>query len=64
MTKKIQFTKREIECAELLVRHISIEQIVGILKLSPNTIGFYLTNMRQKTGCKSNTELIEWLSES
>ena len=57
----VYFSPRELECAELLIKGATVSKIAEQLMLSPRTIEFYLNNMKAKVGCKTKTELIEFL---
>ena len=61
--KDVYFTPREIQCAELLTKDISVNNIAEKLGLSPRTITFYIHNMRRKIKCAKKTDLTRWLNE-
>lgn len=50
---------RESECYFYLLRGLTAKIIGNKLALSPKTVEFYLTNVRQKLNCATKTELIE-----
>jgi DNA-binding CsgD family transcriptional regulator len=56
---KIKFTKRESQCIVLLMRGKTNRQVADTLTLSPNTVGFYINNIKQKTGLSKQLLLIE-----
>lgn len=55
------FTNREIKCLVLLAQHIKAKEQASIVSLSKRTIETYIEHIKQKTGFKSQSELISEL---
>lgn len=51
-------TPREIECLFFLIRGKSIKEIAEILICSDRTVEHHLENIKNKLGCRNNSELI------
>ncbi len=62
-TNNIYLSKRQIECAKLLLQGMKVKQIAAYLNLSPRTIETYLDNIKIKLNCQNRTELIIKLSD-
>ncbi|STX50966.1 transcription regulator protein, response regulator containing CheY-like receiver domain and HTH DNA-binding domain [Legionella busanensis] len=58
---KIKLTKRELDCAYLLIRGKTYREIAVSLSLSPRSIESYIESIKNKTSCYKKSELIEWL---
>lgn len=52
-------SSREFECLLLSVKDKTAKQIGRLLSLSPRTVEDYLSNIKNKLGCKSKFELID-----
>ena len=57
----ICFTKREIRCLMLISKGKTVGEIVKILNISRSTVRDHLKNIRHKTGCSSNPEVISFI---
>lgn len=53
-----KLSKREWQCACLLIKGMTAKDIANELKLSFRTIEFYLHNLKYRLHCKNKTELI------
>ena len=62
--KGIYFTKREAECMKWLLVGKTHSSIATILKLSPRSIEYYISNMRTKLGCRTKYQLIDLVRAS
>ncbi|MBT4879889.1 MAG: helix-turn-helix transcriptional regulator [Alphaproteobacteria bacterium] len=51
-------TKREVECLQHLATGKIVKEVAQSLNLSPRTVDFYLKNIKEKTGCRSKSQLI------
>lgn len=51
------FTEREADVLRELVGGASNEEIAQLLKITPRTVKAHITNLLQKTGCRSRLEL-------
>ena len=58
------FTKREAECMKWLSVGKTHSSIATILKLSPRSIEYYISNMRTKLGCRTKYQLIDLVRAS
>ncbi|MGQ3890277.1 helix-turn-helix transcriptional regulator [Legionella sp. CNM-1927-20] len=58
---KVKLTKRELDCAYLLMRGKTYREIAASLALSPQSIESYIESLKNKTSCYKKSELIEWL---
>jgi LuxR family transcriptional regulator, quorum-sensing system regulator SolR len=54
-------TKREMDCAVLLVQGKTNQDIADNLFISPRTVETHLESLRMKTNCKNRRELIDYL---
>jgi DNA-binding CsgD family transcriptional regulator len=52
------FSKREKECIFYLLRGKTTKQTSEILNLSKRTVDYYIENIKNKTGCRSKSELL------
>lgn len=59
----IKLSKRQIECAGLLLKGLTANEISSLLNLSPRTIETYIDNIKSKFLCRNKTELIIKLSK-
>jgi DNA-binding CsgD family transcriptional regulator len=59
----VYLSKREFECAKLLLQGLKIKEIAAHLNLSPRTVESYFNNMKSKLHCQSRTDFIIKLSE-
>lgn len=57
-------SKRELECAALLLRGNTCKSIARILSISHRTVEEYVSNLRKKLNSKNRAELIYILSQS
>ncbi len=53
------FTQREADCVFHLLQGKTMTEIGQILKLSPRTVEYYLTNIKKKLNCRKKNELID-----
>ncbi len=60
--ENIYFTKREMDCIELLVKDHHYTQIAKALNISKKTVYEYIENIKYKLKCKSKAKLKEKLS--
>lgn len=51
---------QEIRCLELYKLGHSSQESAAILKLSQRTVESYFDNIKNKLGCRSKTELLDW----
>ncbi len=58
---EIALTKRELDCAELLVKGNTAKETARILNISPRTAEEYLDNIRLKLSCRNKLEIIHCL---
>lgn len=57
-SNKMSITKRQLQCAKLLLSGKNNRQISELLHLSARTVEHYLNNLKMKLKCKNKTELI------
>lgn len=57
-TKKVLFTKREIQVLKCLSAGLSEKEIAVRLKMQVGTARKHLENIRRKTGLTKNTEIL------
>lgn len=57
LAESTEFTERELDTLRKLVSGLSDREIAEQLEISYNTVRVYITNMLQKTGYSSRTEL-------
>lgn len=57
--KKIKLSPRQAECVKYLSEGYRVKGIANLLDLSPRTIEYYLSNIKQKTGQSSRIQLIQ-----
>ncbi len=62
--KDVALTKRELQCLQLTVKGFTAKKIARYLGISFRTVEEYLTNVRQKSGVNSKSELIELAIEN
>lgn len=55
----IPITKREAECISLLLKGETVINIANILKIAPRTVMDYINNIKTKTGCNNQHQLID-----
>lgn len=55
-------TQREAECMTLLLQGFTMRKIGEQLELSPRTIEYYLKRIKERVGCRTKKELIEYAS--
>ncbi len=53
-------TQQELRILRLLAEGNERKQIARTMLLSPNTIGTYITRLRDKTGCRNQAHLVAW----
>ena len=51
---------REQECLELFKQGESAQTTGAILGLSPRTVEFYFENIKNKLGCQTKSDLLQW----
>lgn len=57
-------TKRELECAQELIKGHTIKEIARALKASPRTIEIHVNNIKLKTGSHFKSQLVKTLINS
>jgi non-specific serine/threonine protein kinase len=57
-------TRRQLEIARLIAEDLTNQQIADRLFLSERTVETHITNMLNKLGLNSRTQLSRWLAES
>lgn len=57
------FTKRELDCANLLIRKHKVKEIAAKMQVSPRTVETHLNNIKMKLNCSDKMELIIKLKE-
>ena len=62
-TGQIYLSKRESECLFQLSLGKTAKEIGRLLNLSPRTVEFYINNIKEKTGCRTRTELVRAFNE-
>jgi len=60
----IKLTKRELDCAKLLVNGGRIKEIAAAIHLSPRTVETHLNNLKIKLNCRDKVELIIKLKDT
>lgn len=55
-------TSREYECYTLMKQGLKYKEIADRLDLTPRTVEFYVSNMREKLLCRHKNHLIKALS--
>jgi len=60
---KNYLSRRQLECAHLLMTGMTQKEIATHLKLSQRTVESYIENIRTKLQCRNKTELILKLAE-
>ena len=58
------FSKREKECIFYMLRGKTTKQISELLNLSKRTVDYYIENIKNKTGCRTKSELLITAIES
>lgn len=58
-----QCTKREIDCANLLMKGMKIKEIALALNLSPRTVETHINNLKIKLNCRDKSGIIIKLNE-
>lgn len=61
LIQKYKLAKRELEVCELFINGLSLEQIAKKLELTYGSVRIYIKNIFSKTGCSSQTELMQLL---
>lgn len=61
LVQKYKLAKRELEVCELFVNGLSLEQIAEHMDITYGSIRVYIKNIFAKTGCTSQTELMQLL---
>lgn len=61
--ESILLSKREWECATLILAGKTSKEIARVLKLSHRTIEDYIYRMKKKLNCKNKSELIFLLTQ-
>jgi LuxR family quorum-sensing system transcriptional regulator SolR len=59
LVETYKLSPREIECMKMLSEGKSVKEIAKELNLSPNTIKFYIKNLKQKVNCTKVAEIIK-----
>ena len=62
-TGQIYLSKRESECLLQLSLGKTAKETARALDLSPRTVEFYLNNIKEKTDCRTRTELVRAFNE-
>lgn len=57
-----KLSKRQLDCAFLLLKGMRSKEIAQAFSLSPRTVEFYIQNMKKKLNCSSQIELVLILS--
>ncbi len=58
MNVPVKLTRREFDCAKLLITGRRIKEIAEIIHLSPRTIETHINNLKMKFDCRDKVELI------
>ncbi|WP_336939218.1 helix-turn-helix transcriptional regulator [Acinetobacter modestus] len=61
LVQKYKLAKRELEVCDLFVNGLSFEQIAEQMSITYGSIRVYIKNIFSKTGCTSQTELMQLL---
>ena len=61
LVQKYKLAKRELEVCDLFVNGLSLEQISEQMDITYGSIRVYIKNIFAKTGCSSQTELMQLL---
>ncbi|NNP70992.1 helix-turn-helix transcriptional regulator [Acinetobacter sp. Ac_5812] len=61
LIQKYKLAKRELEVCDLFVNGLSLEQIAEHMNITYGSIRVYIKNIFAKTGCTSQTELMQLL---
>ena len=61
LIQKYKLAKRELEVCDLFVNGLSLEQIAEHMDITYGSIRVYIKNIFAKTGCTSQTELMQLL---
>lgn len=61
LIQKYKLAKRELEVCELFMNGLSLDQIAKKLELTYGSVRIYIKNIFSKTGCSSQTELMQLL---
>lgn len=59
----VYLSKRQLECAKLILNGLTAKEIGAVLKLSTRTIEGYINSIKTKLSCYNRSELILKLSE-
>lgn len=61
---RIYFTQREAECVMQILQGKTMNEAGEILNLSPRTVEYYLSKIKQKLKCRKKRDIIELVSAS
>jgi len=61
---KYHLSPRELQCLELAAQSKSVKEIARDIGLSPNTVKFYIKNLKSKVNCSKIAEAVRIFYES
>lgn len=64
MNLPTQFSPKEVEVIDCLVRGKTMNEIAEIVHRSPRTIETRINNLKNKIGCDRKSDLIGWLIDN